>query len=202
MHHPAFAGQMAASRVAIALLALDLALGEYDVAVWIGEVGTSEHSLIDGFGLTALRAVVADLKADHVDVDGQPSWALLQGETSTGPLLASVQVPLHPVTSPQLSVHTAVLLPYAHQTPEGLPEDGSLESLRDFEDSLGATLGPDGRVVAHQTSGGVRVLHVYVDQASDAVDRITRATRDWPEGTAAVQAQLDPSWQGVEHLRT
>jgi hypothetical protein len=200
VHHPGFAALDAASRLQVAFLALDLALGEYDVELWIGDISTTEHSLIDGFGLSALRAVVHDLKADHVDQDGQPSWALLQGETPAGPLLASAQIPLHPVTAPHLSVHVAVLLPYVHQTPEGLPEDASLQSLRQFEDRLGFALGPDGRVVAHQTSAGARLLHLYVDEASDAVTRVQRAAHEWSEGTAAVQSQLDPSWQGVQHL--
>lgn len=201
VHHPAFAGLPVESQLQAAFLALDAALGENDVELWIGHLETAEHGVIDGFGLSALRALVQDHTSRYVDQDGGPSWALMQGETSDGPVLASAQVPLHPVVAPHLSVHVAVLLPYRRVTEEGMPDDDSLASLRHFEDRLAGVLGKDGRIVAHQSSAGVRVLHVYVDETSDATRRITAAAAGWAEGTAEVQAMADPSWESVAHLR-
>ena len=63
-------------------------------------------------------------------------------------------------------------------------------------------LGPDGRVVAHQSSTGTRLLHVYVDPTTDASARTKPAARRWPEGKAHVQASADPGWHSVAHLRT
>jgi Family of unknown function (DUF695) len=201
VHHPAFALLPPEARVQAAFLALDAALGENDVELWIGHVETAEHSLLDGFGLSALRAVVRDHQARYVDQDGGPSWALMQGETPDGPVLASAQVPLHPAVAPHLSVHVAVLLPYRDRTPEGMPEDGSLDALRHFEDQLAGLLGKDGRIVAHQSSAGLRVLHVYVDETSDAVGRIEETAATWAEGDAHAQAMADPAWESVAHLR-
>ena len=143
----------------MAFLALDATLGEHDVELWIGEVSASEISPVDGFGLRALRAVVRDHTRAKVDEDGRPSWILMQGDTPQGPLIAAAQVPLHPATAPHLGTHVAVLLPYRHRTPEGLPADASLSALREFEDGLSQAMGTDGQVVAHQSSNGTRVLH-------------------------------------------
>ena len=100
----------------------------------------------------------------------------MQGETPQGPLLAAAQVPLHPATAPHLGTHVAVLLPYRHRTAEGLPADASLSALRQFEDGLAQAMGTDGQVVAHQSSNGTRVLHLYVDDTSGA----THARRQRP----------------------
>jgi hypothetical protein len=199
--HPVFADLDRHSRLQVAYLALDAALGEHDVELWIGEVDTTEHSMLDAFGLVALRAVVDDLKAGHVDEDGRPSWVLMQGETPRGPLIASAQVPLHPATAPHLGTYVGVALPYRHRTAEGMPADASLTALRDFEDALALALGHDGRVVAHQSSAGTRVLHVYVDPTTDASARTKVAARRWPEGKAHVQVSDDPGWRSVAHLR-
>jgi hypothetical protein len=201
VHHPTFADLPEEARVQAAFLALDAAVGENDVELWIGHLETTEHSMIDGFGLSALRAVVNDHKAQYVDPDGGPSWALMQGETSEGPVLALAQVPLHPVIAPHLSVHVAVVLPYRSTTDDGMPDNGSLDALRSFEDHLSLVLGKDGRIVAHQSSAGVRVLHVYVDETSDATERIKATAATWPEGDAEVHAMADPSWESVDHLR-
>lgn len=200
--HPVFADLDPHARLQVTFLALDAALGEHDVELWIGEVNATEHSMVDAFGLSALRAVVRDLKAGHVDEDGRPSWVLMQGETPRGPLIASAQVPLHPATAPHLGTYVGVALPYRHRTPEGMPADVSLTALRDFEDTLSRDLGPDGRVVAHQSSAGTRLLHVYVDPTTDASARTKLAARRWPEGKAHVQVSADPGWHSVAHLRT
>ncbi len=199
--HPAFPDLDPHSRSQVAFLVLDATLGEHDVELWVGEVTPSEVSPVDGFGLSALRSVVRDHTRAKVDEDGRPSWILMQGETPQGPLLAAAQVPLHPATAPHLGTHVAVLLPYRHCTPEGLPADASLGALRSFEDDLSRSLGSDGQVVAHQTSNGTRVLHVYVDDQSGATHRTRSAARQWPEGKALVQTMDDPGWQSVAHLR-
>ncbi|RLV49198.1 DUF695 domain-containing protein [Nocardioides mangrovicus] len=200
VHHPRFADLIEPARLQVAFLALDLTLGEDDVELWIGTTTATEHPLVDGFGLTALRSVVQQHAADHVDEDGRPAWILLQGETPDGPLLASVQVPLHPATAPSLAVHVAVAVPFAEMLSDGLPGQHSLASLRAFEDQVAATLAAEGRLVAHETAGGLRTIHAYVDETSDAVDRVRALAGTWPDGTAVVTARPDPTWAGVAHL--
>ena len=71
--------------------------------------------------------------------------------------------PLHPLTAPDLDNYVAVSLPYSHRTADGLPDEGSLEPLREFEGRLERWLGGPGQVVAHLSSAGTRTLHLYVD---------------------------------------
>jgi hypothetical protein len=202
VHHPAFKDLPQEVRAQVTFLALDTALGEVDTEVWLGEVTPAELAPLDGFGLNALRAVVRDLKGQHVDRDGNPGWVLLQGETPAGPLVAAARAPLHPLTAPHLDTHVAVVLPYDHATEAGLPADGSVEALREVEDTLAAELGVSGAVVAHQSVAGVRTLHVYVDSAADAVPVVRRVAATWPQGKASVHAMSDPGWQAVSHLRS
>ncbi|MCW2760322.1 MAG: hypothetical protein JWR85_523, partial [Marmoricola sp.] len=135
VYHPSFADLPEDSRAMVTFLALDAALGEVDTELWLGEVQPVEFAPLDGFGLTALRSVVQDLKRQHVDADGRPRWAMLRGETREGPLVAMVRTPLHPMTAPHLDTYVAVTLPYSDRTEDGLPGPDSLDALRWFEES-------------------------------------------------------------------
>ena len=201
MHHPVFPDLRDDARKQVTVLALDSALGEVDTELWIGDIASAEVPPLDGFGLSALRAVVGDLKAKHLDVDGQPTWALLQGETSHGPLFAAAQVPLHPLTAPLLDTYVAVVVPYSGRNDLGLPAEGSLEELRALEDRLSAELGSQGKVVAHQSVAGVRTLHLYVDGRADVVPAVRSLARSWEQGPVSVHDMLDPGWDSVRHLR-
>jgi hypothetical protein len=200
VHHPVFADLPAEARSRVALLALDAALGETAVELWIGEIAPVELAPRDGFGLNPLRTFVERMRGDYVDADGTPSWLLLHGEGSRGPVLAAVIVPLHPAAFPLLTHHVTVLVPYAERTDEGLPTGASLDGLRALEDRVGALLGDDGRVVAHESTAGVRLLHAYADGTTGAPDRLRRARLDWGEGRVEVQVGEDPAWDGVGHL--
>ncbi len=201
VHHPSFADLPDRARVNVAFLALDAALGEVDTELWLGEITPAQAPPLDGFGLTALRSVVQDLKRQHLDQDGNPNWVLLSGEASEGRLVAAAQSPLHPLTAPHLDTHVAVVLPYEDRTDEGLPGPGSLDALRAFEDRLGAAVGNQGAVVAHQSVAGVRTLHVYVDSTTDALPAVKHTARSWEQGKASVHDMRDPGWDAVQHLR-
>jgi hypothetical protein len=126
---------------------------------------------------------------------------MLRGESVDGPLAAAARVPLHPLVAPLLDTHVAVALPYTEQSEEGLPRDGSLRRLRDFEDLLETGLGAQGTVVAHQSVAGVRTLHLYVDGRTEAVAAVKARARTWSDGPATVDDQPDPAWESVRHLR-
>ena len=199
--HPAFSDLPEQVRAQVALLALDAALGEVDTELWLGEVRPAEVPPLDGFGLTALRAVVRDLKRDYMDQDGRPRWVQLQAESPAGPVQVTARVPLHPMTAPLLDTYVAAVLPYLERTDEGLPYADSLERLRTFEGQLESTLGPRGMVVAHQSVAGVRTLHVYVDSTAGLVPVIRDLAAGWAEGPATVHDQRDPGWHSVRHFR-
>jgi hypothetical protein len=202
VHHPAFAGLSPQARQRIALLALDAAIGETAVELWIGEITPSELAPRDGFGLVPLRSFVERMQSEYVDSDGVPAWLLLRGEGARGPVLAAVTVPLHPAAFPLLTHHVSVLAPYSEQNEDGLPAGASLDALRSLEDQLADLLGRDGRVVAHESAAGVRLIHAYADGATEAPERLRRARLPWPDGSVEVQVTPDPAWDGVRHLAT
>ncbi|MDH2416790.1 DUF695 domain-containing protein [Nocardioides sp. CER19] len=202
VHHPSFADAPAEARLRLALLALDATIGQTAVELWIGEITPSELRPRDGFGLAPLRVFVERMQSEYVDQDGAPSWLLLRGEGPRGPVQAAVTVPLHPAVSPLLTHHVGVLVPYAQRDEEGLPTGTSLDGLRALDQRIAELLGPDGRVVAHESAAGVRLLHVYADGATDAPARLRRERLEWAEGTAEVEVAADPGWDRVRHLST
>lgn len=202
VHHPAFEALDERARVTITFLGLDTALGETGVELWVGEVTPSVVPPLDGFGLAGLRAVVRDLEAESTDEDGQPHWAILNGTGDGGPILAMAQIPLHPATAPDLDTHAAVAVPYSDQTDSGLPGQDALTELRALEDSINGALSDSGRVVAHQSHAGVRLLHVYLDStADDAVPSLAAVCDPWPQDVR-IRVTPDPGWSNVAHLRT
>ncbi len=200
VHHPAFAGLPADERAAVATRVLHAALGELDVVMWVGEVQPVETPPLDGFGLTALRSVVTDLKRQHVDAEGQPRWVLMRGRTRKGELRALVRSPLNPWIAPHLDTYVAVTLGYP-PADGGLPDEETEQALQHWQDELEQTLGRRGRVVGHVSHAGTRTVHVYVDSAAGLVSTIEAGARDWGHGKAPVHEMHDPDWQAVAHLR-
>lgn len=90
-------------------------------------------------------------------------------------------------------------LPFADTTPAGLPGPGALDQLRELEDELTGGLPPHVMLVAHETTGGVRTLHLYADSDDPAV---TGQMRDivsgWPG--AAVSSRRDAGWRKIRQL--
>lgn len=201
VHHPAFADLLEEGRIQVTFLALDAALGEVDTELWLGEVTPVEFPPLDGFGLMALRSVVHDLKRQRVDQDGQTGWVMLRGETKEGPLVAMARSPLHPLTAPHLDTYVAITVPYSQRTDDGLPDEGSLEPLRDFEARLETELGVSGHVVAHLSNAGTRTLHVYVDSTAGVLPGLKGLARSWGQGRTSVHDMYDPGWEAVQHLR-
>ena len=191
------------ARTQLTFLLLDHALGEQAVETWIGDV-TSVADLTeppDG-DLADLAQAVERFADAHAGDDGEPAWRLLEARAPSGQvLLAMAQVPLRPATMPHLDTHVRVELPYYLGNDAELPVDESLAALRAAEDGIAARLGLDGRVVAHETTGGLRTLHVYVDSATDAVERVRAGAATWPEGRPRTVVSADPAWQAVGHLR-
>ena len=93
-----------------------------------------------------------------------------------------------------------VLLPYRTANDGGLPVDGSLEALRDFEDRLSTRLDVHGQLVAVESSRGRRTLHYYVDGAGDGVRIVRDSVAEWPEGRATAKHTYDPGFGEVAHL--
>jgi Family of unknown function (DUF695) len=195
VHHPGFPALDGALRLEIAFLALDALLGEEAVELWVGEVTAAVDEPVGATTLAPLRGAVRDLAARH----SEPTWQLLQADDGRGrPLLALVRLPLTSAAAPQFDAHVRIELPYEAEE-YGLPTPAALDQLRALEDAVEAVLGTDGRVVAHETSGGLRTLHVYADRTTDAPDRACAAVLGHPGSRTTVTD--DPGWDGVRHLR-
>jgi hypothetical protein len=202
VYHPAFEGLPADARGQVAFLLLDMALGEVAVETWIGSIAAVAHEPLDAFPLRGLTAVVDELARRAVTEDLEPAWVLLQGRAPDGlPVIASAQVPLKPVTAPELDTHVRVQVPYPDRDEGGLPGPASLDALRALEEHVTARLEGSGRVLARETHDGVRVLHVYVDGTTPAADQVRTAVSSWDRGKVTVAAHPDPAWSGVAHLR-
>ncbi len=193
--HPAFTTMPSEVRGQVGFLALDWALGEDGVTRWIGGFETSDTRPPAGVPADGLIETVGAL----ADRAGQPRWVLLQGERKGAVVLASLAVPAKWVDHPLMDLHMAVTLPFAGQTPEGLPGPSSLDQLRALEDELTDPLEPSALLVAHETTRGVRTLHLYADSDAPAVAELVRdAVAGWPG--AAVKSNLDAGWRAIRHL--
>lgn len=202
LYHPAFASLAEPQRLQAAFLVLDWVLGENAVETWVHEISTTTVKPLDPIPALGLRTVVDHLQTEYTDDDGNPAWAMLTGTADDGaPVIAMAQVPLRASTAPHFDTCVRVVVPFTDQTPEGLPGPDSLAELRGFEDHLTHRLGSSGRLVVHQTHGGVRLLSYYVDRATPAADQLRAAVSGWRQGRVEVTAQHDPSWELVAHLR-
>jgi hypothetical protein len=194
--HPSFAGMASKVRAQVGFLALDWALGEDGVARWIGGFDTSATRPAAGVPADGLIETVEALATRA----GEPRWVFLQGERNGAVVLVSLAVPAKWVDHPLLDQHIAVTLPFADQTPEGLPGPASLGQLRELEDELAGRLLPGALLAAHETTRGIRTLHFYSDSDDQAIaDQARNAVSGW--AGAAVNVTLDPGWEAILHLR-
>jgi hypothetical protein len=194
--HPEFARMPEPARVQVGFLALDWALGEEQVELWVGAVEAPPKAPDELRTLTELRATVAALANRHAE----PVYAMLEALTDRGmPLLAVVQVPLKGARWPRFDTHVAVKVGFPARE-NGLPIEEALALLRDHEDSIAAAVGDDGEVVAHETCEGLRTLHVYVDGTTPAAMVAAETARNGPyDGRAEIN--YDPRFARVDHLR-
>lgn len=201
VHHPRLADVPEPGRGTAVFLMLNVALGEAAVETWVGAVEPTVLAPLDPVPLAGLRSVVDELRDRFTDDRGDPVWALLDGTAPDGsPVLGMAQVPLRSATAPHLDTHVRLTVPFRDRTPHGLPGDGSLRALRALEDHVTARLGGSGRIVAHETARGVRVLHAYVDGGTPAAEQLRAATSGWDEGRVRIEVTGDPGWELVRHL--
>jgi hypothetical protein len=193
--HPAFPALPQDVRVQVGFLALDWALGEDGVIRWIGRFEAAGAPPAAGVPAAGLVEVVEALAGRARG----SRWALLRGERDGRAVVAVLAAGQKWIDHPLLDLHITVTLPYADQTPAGLPAPDSLGQLRDFEEGLTGRLPPHALVVAHESGAGVRTLHVYGDSDDLAlVSQVRDLVSRWRG--AAVSARPDAGWRDIRHL--
>jgi hypothetical protein len=193
--HPAFATMPSEAHAHVGFLALDWALGEDGVTRWIGGFDTSDTRPAISVATDGLIETVAALAARA----SEPRWALLHGKRDGAVVLASIAIPAKWVDHPLMDQHITVTLPFADQTPQGLPGPRSLDQLRELEDELADWLLPHVLLVAHETTRGIRTLHLYADSDDVALaGQVRIRVSGWPG--AAVCASPDAGWRAIRHL--
>jgi Family of unknown function (DUF695) len=193
--HPAFAQMPPEARVQVGFLALDWALGEDGVTRWIGAFDTTDKRPAASVPADGLIETVQALASRA----SRPRWVLLRGERDGAVFLASLAIPAKWVDHPLLDQHIAVRLPFAGQAPAGLPDPDSLDQLRGLEDELTSRLPAYVLLVAHETTRGVRTLHLFADSDDPAVPRqVQDIVSRWPGAT--VSARPDAGWRAIRHL--
>jgi hypothetical protein len=196
-YHPDFLFVPDETRLALTYRVLDWALGEDDVARWVGEVTTAADEPLDALPPSMLPTVVEQISAPF----SEPAWLVGEGRTPLGHAArVSVRFPLHRQDYPLCDQYVSVSLPYAHANPDRLPVEPSASALRDFETAVEA-LGTGAVLAAHETGDGRRTLHLYADPGSGAVARIDQLAAAWSEGRAKVTTQPDPGWTALAPYR-
>lgn len=194
-YHPAFASLPDNIQGQITFLTLDWAIGENDVEIWLGEIGWTATPPANPTTPQQLRHAVTAVASDD------DSWVIMECQRQDGtPLLATAASPLRSARWPRFDLHVPITLPYQRYNDGLFPVDESLTALRAFEDDLHAAIGTNGALVAHETSGRVRTLHLYVDSQTNALAEIESHLTRWREGRASIEPQLDPALEHVRHL--
>jgi hypothetical protein len=196
-YHPDFLFVADETRLALTHRVLDWALGEDDVARWVGEVTTAENEPMDALPASMLPPVVEQISAPFTE----PAWLVGEGRTPLGHAArVAVRFPLHRQDYPLCDQYVSVTLPYASANPDRLPVEPSASALRRFEESVEA-LGARAVLAAHETGDGRRVLHLYADPSSGAVAELDQLAAAWGEGRAKVTSQPDPAWSALAPYR-
>jgi hypothetical protein len=195
--NPALPALTEEERERFGLCVLEWALGEDDVERWVGQMEPLDARPLDSVPASMLAAVTEQLTQRW----GGDGWALLEGTAGTRRLVAQVRRPLHRVDHALFDEHVAVSLPYTDLTLEGLPGETAAGDLRAFEEALVARVGGRAVLVAHETTSGERLLHLYDDALASVLPDVRSILGGYIGGGATATARYDPAWRSVEHLR-
>jgi hypothetical protein len=196
--HPAFTAMGTNDCRQAARLLVDWLLGEDNVQRWVGAVNVTRTDPRD----SQPAAVVPEFFQAVATRNPDPRWTMREARTSSGHrVIVCALRPLRWIDHPMLDLHTAVRISYRRTGKDGLPDDGlpdgeALMGLLHLERDLESVLGPRGRMVASETSNGLRVLHYFSDSEDqngrDSFDRFARTRED-----VQVAHTYDPGWSRV-----
>ncbi|MDL4771763.1 MULTISPECIES: DUF695 domain-containing protein [Thermomonosporaceae] len=190
-YHPDFLFVAEEQQLQVAMHVLDWALGEDDVARWVGEVTIATEAPIDSLPPALLASVVEQIAEPFEE----PEWLTGEGRTPRGhPARLGARFPLHRQDYPLCDLHVAITVPYAHSNPDRLPVEPSAGALRAFEKKL-TKLGDKAVLAVRETGDGLRVFHLYADPDSGVIGDLDQLAAGWSEGKAKVASTADPGWR-------
>ncbi|QFG25263.1 DUF695 domain-containing protein [Actinomadura sp. WMMB 499] len=196
-YHPDFLFVPEEQQLQVASHVLDWALGEDDVARWVGDVDIAMEAPIDSLPPAMLGSVVEQVAEPF----GEPAWLSGEGRTPRGhPARVGARFPLHRQDYPLCDLHVAISVPYRHSNPDRLPVEPSSGALHAFEKKLGK-LGDRAVLAVRETGDGLRVFHLYADPDSGAVGELDQLAASWAEGKAKVASTSDPGWKALAPYR-
>lgn len=192
-YHPDFLFVSEEQQLQVALNVLHWALGEDDVARWVGEVTIATEAPIDALPPSMLAAVVEQVAEPFAE----PAWLTGEGRTPRGhPARLGARFPLHRQDYPLCDLHVAITVPYANSNPDRLPVEPSAGALRAFEKKL-TKLGDRAVLAVRETGDGLRVFHLYADPDSGVISELDQLAAAWSEGKAKVASTSDPGWKAL-----
>jgi hypothetical protein len=193
VYHPQFENLAYEDQWRISLAVLTFMLGEDNFETWIGPIQPRIDPPDKPVTPAELIAAVEALAKRH----RKPRWTAIKVTRPDGVRgTAMAQRPLRPIRWPCFDTHVAIHLDYVVGD-DGQPTSASLDQIHAAEKDLTALLGPDGALLAHETHGGSRILHYYVDGSTVvAVPLRERAT----ELRYRVDEVYDPELEHVQHL--
>ncbi|TDC87570.1 DUF695 domain-containing protein [Actinomadura sp. 7K507] len=192
-YHPDFLFVAEEQQLQVALNVLHWALGEDDVARWVGEISIATEAPIDSLPPSMLAAVVEQIAEPFTE----PAWLTGEGRTPRGhPARLGARFPLHRQDYPLCDLHVAITVPYANSNPDRLPVEPSSGALRAFEKKL-TKLGERAVLAVRETGDGLRVFHLYADPDSGVISELDQLAAGWPEGKAKVASTNDPGWRAL-----
>lgn len=175
VHHPLFPLLQQESRLRVAFLALEAALGEDDVERWIGTVEVAADAPLDAIAMAALPTVIDQLRP--AGQRGGDRWIC--------------------------DTYVAVMLTYPKGA-DGLPVDEKImAAIRELEAACMAALGGDGPHVAligRELGAGRAIVHIYVDGLVVDPKLAKPVLSGWEHGMARLRTVPDPAWRAVGHL--
>jgi len=192
-YHPDFLFVSEEHQVQVTLHILVWALGEDDVARWIGDVTIATEEPMDALPPAMLPSVVEQVTEDF----RRPAWLTGEGRTPRGhPSQISARFPLHRQDYPLCDLHVAISVPYAKSGPDRLPVEPSSGALRKFEKKLSG-LGDRAVLAVRETGDGLRVFHLYADPDSGVLAELDQLATGWSEGKARLSSTTDPGWRAI-----
>lgn len=205
VHHPRMGELPPESRIRVAVLCAQWALGEDESDRWLGRVDPALVPPLDPLPPSAMAPFVAQLQMRWGAAPGREVWARVTGRSLEGaPLAGAVRYGVHRVDFPLFDEHIEIRLPYP-AGPEGLPADeGIAEASAQWCERLAGRVGSAAVMLARLDGEGRSTVHLYGDRLYSVVGQIEAMLGSWeqvvPGARPTLKAVADPAWAQVEGL--